>query len=100
MPENVLYMHDLLPYITSQARILFTSDNIDAYSQKFRDYVDHALYKEEDHYKNLVNNMMHPICPRCGKPMVLRTAKKGIGTGSEFWGCPNFPECRVTKNMA
>lgn len=100
MPENVLKLHDLLPCIKLQTKILFTSEKVEALSQKLRDYVEHASYNEEDHFKNIVNNMMHPICPRCGKPMVLRKARKGAGAGSEFWGCPNFPECRITKNVA
>jgi len=35
-----------------------------------------------------------PACPRCGKPMVLRTAKRGPNTGSQFWGCSNYPGCK------
>ena len=35
-----------------------------------------------------------PQCPKCGSPMVLRTAKRGSRTGSQFWGCPNYPRCR------
>ena len=34
------------------------------------------------------------ICPRCGKPLVLRTAKKGDNIGNTFWGCSAFPKCR------
>ena len=37
-----------------------------------------------------------PTCPKCGIAMVLRTAKKGPKAGSRFWGCPNYPRCRVT----
>ncbi len=37
-----------------------------------------------------------PTCPRCGIPMVVRTAKKGEYRGSQFWGCPNYPQCRET----
>lgn len=33
------------------------------------------------------------ICPKCGKPMVLRTAKKGENVGQQFWGCSGFPKC-------
>ena len=33
-------------------------------------------------------------CPKCGAPMVLRTAKKGANAGNEFWGCSQFPKCR------
>ncbi len=34
-----------------------------------------------------------PTCPKCGQPMVLRTAHKGQRSGSRFWGCPRYPEC-------
>lgn len=35
-----------------------------------------------------------PICPKCGIPMVPRTAKKGANMGQTFYGCPNYPKCR------
>jgi restriction system protein len=37
-----------------------------------------------------------PACPRCGAPMVLRTAKKGANAGRQFYGCSTFPKCRGT----
>lgn len=38
-----------------------------------------------------------PICPRCGNPLVLRTATRGRNSGGRFWGCSAFPKCRYTK---
>ena len=35
-----------------------------------------------------------PPCPQCGKPMVLRTARKGKNEGRSFWGCSDYPECK------
>ena len=35
-----------------------------------------------------------PDCPKCGRPMVRRTARRGANAGSEFWGCSEFPRCR------
>jgi restriction system protein len=35
-----------------------------------------------------------PDCPRCGKPMSLRTAKQGKNAGCEFWGCTGYPDCK------
>ncbi|MBQ6435406.1 MAG: DNA topoisomerase 3 [Synergistaceae bacterium] len=32
-------------------------------------------------------------CPRCGAPMFLRNGKNG-----QFWGCSNYPECKMTAN--
>jgi four helix bundle suffix protein len=40
-----------------------------------------------------------PACPRCGKPMALRTARKGERPGSQFWGCSGFPECKGTRAL-
>ena len=37
------------------------------------------------------------ICPRCGKSMVLRTAKKGENSGNKFWGCSGYPACRTVQ---
>lgn len=35
-----------------------------------------------------------PPCPKCGKPLVLRTAKSGKNAGKQFWGCSAYPECK------
>ncbi len=37
-----------------------------------------------------------PNCPKCGKPMRLRTARQGGNAGSQFWGCSGYPECKGT----
>ncbi|TAK36551.1 MAG: four helix bundle protein [Chloroflexota bacterium] len=38
-----------------------------------------------------------PVCPLCGGPMLLRTARQGKNAGSRFWGCRSFPQCRGTR---
>lgn len=35
-----------------------------------------------------------PPCPRCGNPLVLRTAKAGKNAGRQFWGCATYPHCK------
>jgi len=40
-----------------------------------------------------------PICPKCGRAMVLRTAKKGQNAGSQFYGCSQFPKCRGIRSI-
>ena len=37
-----------------------------------------------------------PNCPLCGKPLALRTARKGARAGSQFWGCSGYPNCKGT----
>ena len=39
-----------------------------------------------------------PLCPKCGVPMVARTATRGERRGLEFFGCPNYPRCRETRS--
>jgi four helix bundle suffix protein len=38
-----------------------------------------------------------PDCPLCGKPMVMRTARKGKSPGARFWGCAAYPTCKGTR---
>jgi hypothetical protein len=38
-------------------------------------------------------------CPKCEAEMVLRTAKKGLNVGSQFWGCSRFPICRFRLDV-
>ncbi|MEY2500807.1 MAG: restriction system protein [Verrucomicrobiota bacterium] len=40
-----------------------------------------------------------PHCPICNAGMVKRTAKRGARTGNSFWGCPNYPKCRGTRDI-
>jgi len=37
-------------------------------------------------------------CPRCGSPLVQRTARKGTHVGDQFWGCSAFPRCRYMSS--
>lgn len=39
-----------------------------------------------------------PSCPKCGSPMVWRTAKRGENAGASFWGCSQYPECRGVRS--
>jgi restriction system protein len=40
-----------------------------------------------------------PNCPNCGSAMKRREARRGSNPGQKFWGCPNFPKCRGTRNV-
>jgi len=40
-----------------------------------------------------------PSCPNCGKPMALRTARKGPKAGGQFWGCSAYPNCKGTRKL-
>lgn len=38
------------------------------------------------------------LCPKCSVPMVIRKATKGQNAGNEFYGCPNYPQCKQVMN--
>jgi len=40
-----------------------------------------------------------PLCPKCGVPMVVRTATRGKHKGERFYGCPNYPRCREVQPL-
>src|SRR5205823_13144179 len=40
-----------------------------------------------------------PACPRCGSEMVIKEARRGANAGGKFWGCPNYPDCRGTREI-
>ncbi len=40
-----------------------------------------------------------PKCPKCGKPMLKRTIKKGSRQGQSFWGCSDYPKCIGTRDI-
>ena len=39
------------------------------------------------------------ICPKCGSNLVIRTAKRGVNAGSQFYGCSNYPNCKFTRDI-
>ncbi len=39
------------------------------------------------------------LCPRCGKELVIREAKRGQHAGEKFWGCLGYPHCRYIEKM-
>ncbi|WP_313524105.1 NERD domain-containing protein [Anaerotignum sp.] len=59
-----------------------------------------AVKQQGEQQEKQEENISDEICPRCGAKMVLRTAQKGINRGSQFWGCSNYPRCRVIQEVS
>ena len=67
------------------------------YMQKYREMF--GFHKtEEKPAEKPPENEEQILCPKCGAPMVLRTATKGDRAGSNFYGCSRFPKCRGIIN--
>jgi len=100
MPYNVVTLSELLPYIRSYDTVILNEGDVEPFSKKLRNPVFSDSTIQREHVSNVYNNLHNPICPKCGKQMVLRTARKGKSIGSQFWGCSGFPECKYTKRKA
>lgn len=50
-----------------------------------------------DHASSPKQPVQQRTCNRCGSQLVVRTAKRGINAGNDFYGCSNFPKCRYTE---
>ena len=53
--------------------------------------LDNGTSKKSDRKKSTKKSSVK--CPRCGAPMFLRNGKNGA-----FWGCSNYPDCKMTAN--
>ncbi|HVV00724.1 MAG TPA: four helix bundle suffix domain-containing protein [Verrucomicrobiae bacterium] len=72
-----------------------------------RDFVKHGGYGEqlaavrvaEQNTASGPTAKSGPASPQCGKPLVLRTARKGAQAGRQFWGCSAFPQCKGARTI-
>ena len=53
--------------------------------------LDNGTSKKSDNKKSTKKSSVK--CPRCDAPMFLRNGKNGA-----FWGCSNYPDCKMTAN--
>ena len=70
------------------------------------DFVDHGGFAENLTKDRLAaRDAAHavagdaPNCPKCGKPMRKRVAKRGENAGNEFWSCTGWPDCNGTRSI-
>jgi restriction system protein len=104
MPENVTYASGCLSYIRShpaellnQQQVLAVIENIES-GRLERGFSTNQAHKA--HVKEIIKQKTtDKLCTKCGSDMVLREAKKGQNVGSKFWGCSNFPKCRVLEKL-
>ena len=62
------------------------------------DSANHAV-KVKQQIAEKEERIENGLCPRCGAPLVVRTAKKGSNAGSQFLGCSRYPDCRYIRNI-
>jgi len=93
---DVGYMGNVNRRIKRQKEIVFSIDEMNDIYRKLLDYKNNPPVSNKEHVaeiKEMVKNIDHNICPRCGKPLVLRKGKNG-----DFYGCSGYPACRFIKS--
>jgi predicted RNA-binding Zn-ribbon protein involved in translation (DUF1610 family) len=106
MPENVVYAGGYIRYIKSKKQLILNDSEVQAICAKIQSgrlkpsiktHIDHVR-----HVKSIVEEKQRQddnTCPKCGKPMVLRTARSGGNQGNQFLGCTGYPKCRTVKQL-
>ncbi|MSP97360.1 MAG: NERD domain-containing protein [Betaproteobacteria bacterium] len=95
LPANVM-TEGYTSYIKSHTAALFSEQEVHEIAAALKDGM---LLKRwatrRQHVASLKERFsISTTCPRCGSPLVLRTAKSGANAGSKFFGCTKYPACR------
>lgn len=98
MPPNVMKW-GLLSYIKSFKEVLLTNNEITHLEEQLNK-IQATQISRKQHIQNLNNRFNSTsICPKCGKPLTQRIAKKGPNLGKPFLACTGYPQCRYTKSI-
>lgn len=100
MPPNVVRRGSLVRYIRSKGKILLSDSQVEDAARVLERSGTTRSGDRRRHLQSLKENQRNPKCPRCGKAMMVRTAKRGPNAGGQFWGCSGYPQCRATKSIA
>ena len=97
LPANVTHLRELCSYILSYRDLLLDTRRVRQIAMMISDHKEGREFRQPP---TLAVFSDEPLCPKCGERMVLRKARKGKNAGSEFWGCPRFPECSGVRKIS
>lgn len=98
LPRNVM-TSGLSSYIKSFERRVFSEDEVTGFVGKVERLKEGSISGRE-HVTNLKSRFSNnTTCPKCGKSLVQRTARKGLHAGNLFLGCSGFPDCKYTRGV-
>ncbi len=101
MPANVTRVGGYISYIKSFREQVLTESEVQNVLARIQARRIQPTWKTHRQHVQQLKSRSNPTaerkCPKCGSPMVLRTAKQGANAGKQFWGCSAFPKCRVMQ---
>jgi restriction system protein len=107
MPDNVVYLGGYLRFIKSKTQPVLSDSEVLAICARItsgrlkpslkthREHVKHVQAIVEEKQRQADEN----ICPKCGRPMALRTTMSSDNQGKQFWGCTGYPKCRTIRQI-
>ena len=107
MPDNVVYSGNYIRFIKGKQQPILTDAEVLEVCRKLesgrlkssiKTHMEHVK-----HVRNIIEQKQQPAenaCPKCGRPMMLRTTNRGENQGKEFWGCSGFPKCRAVRPVS
>jgi restriction system protein len=100
MPANVL-ARGYASFIKSKQEVLFSDAEVTQLAESLRaGMLPQTRATRTAHIQSLKERQgSTTICPKCGLPLVQRTAKSGPNAGRPFLGCSGYPKCKHTKGI-
>jgi restriction system protein len=99
MPSNVLNS-GLISYIKDFDNVCLTPQQVsDIEAQLIALKTDKSLTKQGHLASLRERHESGTTCPKCGRLLVQRIAKKGDTKGKPFLGCSGYPKCKFTRPL-
>jgi len=107
MRDNVVYAGDYVRFIKSKTQPILSDGEILDICTRFQSgRLRPSIRTHIDHVKQVKvivaekQRQEDNLCPKCGKPMILRTARSVNNQGKQFWECSGFPKCRTVRQTS
>lgn len=99
-PSNVMN-RGYISHIKSHTTVLFSDQEVQDIAESLRKgMLSKSWATHREHVSSLKDRFSSTTeCPKCGNPLVLRTAKSGTNAGSRFYGCTKYPTCRYIAKI-
>jgi hypothetical protein len=100
LPPNVM-SRGYTSYIKSHTVELFSDHEVQEIVVALRDGMLPKSWATRRQHVALLKERFSSTtdCPKCGSPLVLRTAKSGANVGSQFYGCTKYPACHYVAKL-
>jgi hypothetical protein len=100
LPPNVM-TRGYTSYIKSNTTVLFSDYEVQEIVAALKDGMLPKIWATRRHHVASLKERFSSstTCPKCGSPLVLRTAKSGANAGSKFIGCTKYPVCRYVTQL-